>query len=1274
MMDSESQKVAGNGSETKSLSQSSSSGVSASTPGPQSPTFPAPPYRVGTTEPGGPLSRSQSKLEASDYHGGNNNFPRLSRPVELLRHTYDVVVIGSGYGGGVAASRMARAGQSVCVLERGKERWPGEYPSNLAEAAPEIGVSGLFAPGDKPGTPVQVGDPTKLYQLVMGAGQNAFVASGLGGTSLLNANVFLEADDGAMSLPEWPKELRKPGALDEYYKRAAQMLQPETYPDDFPPLLKLELLKKQADLLGLENNFKRVPQTTRFENGPNYAGVQMQASALTGMDSTGVNDGSKSSTLVTYLSDAWNWGAEIFCECEARYIKKHPTQEGYLVFFAWHGSKRGLFKRNIYRDLMWVHAKSLVFLGAGALGTTEILLRSKALGMKMSNQVGKDMSGNGDILAFGYNTKYEANGLGSVSPSPDKPVGPTITGVIDCRAQANPLDGFVIEEGAITEALVPVLQGMLEALPGKIYPKNYTIRDRLQHLLARNISRLYPYAPMGALEKSQTYLIMSHDSNQAVMRLGPNDRPTLTFLGVGRSDHVRHLNGILAKATNAVGGTYINSPFFAALGEQEITVHIMGGATISSDDTGVKGAVNQYGQVLKGKGKEVHDGIIVVDGAALPTALGVNPFATITALAERSVEAAAKRNNVKVDLLTQNGTLNLFGRPAHQQPMSKELRKADRIIDLARASESEGIEFAEVMTGFINIEDQVDTGNEASDFAVATDAAQAAGSSARFFLNCHAWDTDQLIGRSNHPAMLTGTFTCAGLPGSPFMVLRGAFNLFNVDQRTPDTTNLTYDFDMVSTRGEIIHFHGYKIVDQSIAFKPWSTWKATSTLYVTLTKGDQTVGRGTLHIEPQDFAAELSTFTPHGPTTLSKLFSTGKFLTFFAAQVLTNFLGPLGIMQYPTTTFEGYEMNKKPPVETIKITSTDKVVSTLQRWAPTTPSSSEQRRILFIPGASVDHQIFALPTIDTNAVEYFQAAGYEVFCITHRTGKTPNAQRGYTTYDARLDIQAAFKAIHRMQGSTSPIYVIAHCAGSVALSAGLLDGTIDSKWISGLTASQVFFNPMFGAVNKVKASLPISLTKIYKLVAGNWFSCISTEHDSLVQRLLNQVVRLYPVGSPAELCNSVVCHRSELVFGRLWSHKRLNSATHTNLSKFLGGTSMNSLSQLMYQGTHGEVTNNILESLVTPENLQRLRGLPILFISGSDNVVYTPENTDKSYTTLTGIFGMSELYQREVFPGYGHLDCWMGAEAVKDVYPTVLDHAERWAGSKMPMDGQGGSI
>jgi hypothetical protein len=178
-------------------------------------------------------------------------------------------------------------------------------------------------------------------------------------------------------------------------------LEPVPYPLEFPRLPKLDLLEKQADLLGLGRNFYRVPQTTRFEDGPNGSGVSMQASTLTGMDATGINDGSKSSTLVNYLSDAWNWGAEMFCECEVRYVKKAPDRDGYIVYFAWHGSKRGAFKNNIHEDLMWVHAKDFVFLGAGSLGTTEILLRSRQMGLKMSDNVGTGMSGNGDILAFG---------------------------------------------------------------------------------------------------------------------------------------------------------------------------------------------------------------------------------------------------------------------------------------------------------------------------------------------------------------------------------------------------------------------------------------------------------------------------------------------------------------------------------------------------------------------------------------------------------------------------------------------------------------------------------------------------------------------------------------------------------------------------------------------------------------------------------------------------------------------------------------------------------
>ena len=66
---------------------------------------------------------------------------RLSSSIDHIQPHYTVVVIGSGYGGGIAASRLTRAGQSVCVLERGKEFQPGEYPDTELEALPEIQVN-----------------------------------------------------------------------------------------------------------------------------------------------------------------------------------------------------------------------------------------------------------------------------------------------------------------------------------------------------------------------------------------------------------------------------------------------------------------------------------------------------------------------------------------------------------------------------------------------------------------------------------------------------------------------------------------------------------------------------------------------------------------------------------------------------------------------------------------------------------------------------------------------------------------------------------------------------------------------------------------------------------------------------------------------------------------------------------------------------------------------------------------------------------------------------
>lgn len=180
------------------------------------------------------------------------------------------------------------------------------------------------------------------------------------------------------------------------------MLSPGAYPTkEFPELSKTELFQEEAAKLGLQDKYKIARQTTMFRTGRNSSGVEHSTSSLNSQDFTGNNDGSKQTVLSTYIADAWNSGAKIFTQCEVRHIQeKSPgSGEGYIVFFAWHGQHRSSV--DMYRDILWIHAKKAVFIGAGVFGTTEILLRSQRHGLVLSHRVGQCVSDNGEAWGLG---------------------------------------------------------------------------------------------------------------------------------------------------------------------------------------------------------------------------------------------------------------------------------------------------------------------------------------------------------------------------------------------------------------------------------------------------------------------------------------------------------------------------------------------------------------------------------------------------------------------------------------------------------------------------------------------------------------------------------------------------------------------------------------------------------------------------------------------------------------------------------------------------------
>src|SRR5262249_20220221 len=199
---------------------------------------------------------------------------------------------------------------------------------------------------------------------------------------------------------------------------------------------KLEALEKSAAFM--KEKFYRPPINVTFEDPPgnlNHVGEEQHKCTCCGDCVSGCNFGAKNTTLMNYLPDSRNHGAEIFTQASVSYVERRDAK--WAVHYQVLDSGREQFDA----PALFVTA-DIVILSAGTLGSTEILLRSAANGLRLSGHLGQNFSGNGDVLAFAYNTEQEINsvGLGDRDPK-GREVGPCITGIIDIRNQP------VLEDG-----------------------------------------------------------------------------------------------------------------------------------------------------------------------------------------------------------------------------------------------------------------------------------------------------------------------------------------------------------------------------------------------------------------------------------------------------------------------------------------------------------------------------------------------------------------------------------------------------------------------------------------------------------------------------------------------------------------------------------------------------------------------------------------------------------------------------------------------------------
>ncbi|WP_225995094.1 FAD-dependent oxidoreductase [Streptomyces arboris] len=232
--------------------------------------------------------------------------------VRLAREERRAVVIGSGFGGGVAALRLAQAGVPVTVLERGR-RWPTGPNSETFSRVSGLDKRALWY-GTLPAavrplaqlirTPLNFGPYVGLLEPVLGQNILGVCAAGVGGGSLVYQGMTLQPSEEVFNT--WlPQELDYRRMNEVHYPRVAAMLRTATAPDELVSSSNYSAARVFAERVrragyGLE----KIPMPIDWDYALAELRGEMKPSYTNGDCALGVNNGGKHSVDVTYLSQA----------------------------------------------------------------------------------------------------------------------------------------------------------------------------------------------------------------------------------------------------------------------------------------------------------------------------------------------------------------------------------------------------------------------------------------------------------------------------------------------------------------------------------------------------------------------------------------------------------------------------------------------------------------------------------------------------------------------------------------------------------------------------------------------------------------------------------------------------------------------------------------------------------------------------------------------------------------------------------------------------------
>jgi len=517
---------------------------------------------------------------------------------------FDVIVIGSGFGGAITGCRLAEGGYKVLILERGRRWDKTTYPRKPSD--PWMWKSEC---------PEKENGWLELHVFPhMAVAQGA----GVGGGSLIYANISCEAPKSAFA-EGWPKEITY-DVLKPHYDTVAEFMNVDQVPDN-QWTRKMKLMKEAAEKIGEKERFKKLelavtfdPDWTYEQDDPhnpakskrkkNKQEVEQGTCVHLGNCDIGCDVDAKNTLDLNYIPQAVKYGAEVRPLHLVTNIE--PTSGGYKVFFdRLEGGQR----------IPGNETARIVIVAASSLGSTELLLRCRDINKTLPNLsafLGHDWSSNGDFLTPAFYPGREI--------VPTK--GPTIAAAIDFLDRSVDNRSFWIQDGGFPDLLGDYVKREQSATTGLQGVWAKLLIEAFGHMLRDSSQPFHNVMPWFAqgVDAANGQLSLHHEifSGKPKLNLAWDIGKSKELIDTIVSMHLR-----LSAAT---GGLPVVPPTWSVM-NYLITPHPLGGCCMG--DTPNDGVVNHAGEVFG------YRNLYVADAAIIPEALGVNPSRTIGALAER---------------------------------------------------------------------------------------------------------------------------------------------------------------------------------------------------------------------------------------------------------------------------------------------------------------------------------------------------------------------------------------------------------------------------------------------------------------------------------------------------------------------------------------------------------------------------------------------------------------------------------------------------------------